>query len=110
MLLVLNIFYLDKSCRIHSRENRIKHLLPFRARILFYNSLAMPLFEYADLAWGDKHNVTLTSSFQVLQNKAAKIILDRPLYSSASHALATLKWIPEKALPVKICACTQRSQ
>ena len=34
------------------------------------------------------------SSLQVLQNKAAKIILDRPLYSSASHALATLKWIP----------------
>ena len=50
----------------------------------------MPLFEYADLVWGDKHNVTLMSSLQVLQNKAAKI--DRPLYSSASHALATLKW------------------
>jgi len=35
----------------------------------------MPLFEYADLVWGDKHNVTLMSSLQVLQNKAAKIIL-----------------------------------
>ena len=54
----------------------------------------MPLFEYADLVWGDKHNVTLMSSLQALQNKAAKIILDRPLYLSASHALATLKWIP----------------
>ena len=61
---------------------RIKHLLPFRARILFYKSLVMPLFEYADLVWGDKHNVTLMSSasLQVLQNKAAKVILDRPLY------------------------------
>ena len=48
--------------------------------ILFYKSLVMPLFEYADLVWGDKHNVTLMSSLQVLQNKAAKIILDRPLY------------------------------
>ena len=28
---------------------RIKHLLPFRARLLFYKSLVMPLFEYADL-------------------------------------------------------------
>ena len=55
---------------------RIKHLLPFRVRILFYKSLVMPLFEYADLVWGDKHNVTLMSSLQVLQNKAAKIILD----------------------------------
>ena len=58
------------------------------------NSLVMPLFDYADLVWGDKHNVTLMTSLQVLQNKAAKIILDRPLYSSATHALATLKWVP----------------
>ena len=36
---------------------------------------------------GDKHNVTLTSSLTVLQNKVAKIILDRPLHSSATHAL-----------------------
>jgi hypothetical protein len=28
----------------------------------------------------------------VLQNKAAKVILDRPLYSSASDALQTLGW------------------
>ena len=73
---------------------RIKHLLSFRARILFYKSLVIPLFEYADLVWGDKHNITLMFSLQVLQNKAAKIIFDCPLYSSASHALATLKWIP----------------
>ena len=53
--------------------NRIKHLLPFSARLLFYNSLVMPLFDYADLVWGDKHNVTLMTSLQVLQNKAAKI-------------------------------------
>ena len=54
----------------------------------------MPLFDYADLVWGDKHNVALMTSLQVLQNTAAKIILDRPLYSSATHALATLKWVP----------------
>ena len=38
---------------------RIKHLLPFRVHLLFYKSLVMPLFEYADLVWGDKHNITL---------------------------------------------------
>ena len=32
----------------------------------------------------------------VLQNKAAKIILDRPLYSSATDALSTLKWLDLK--------------
>ena len=53
------------------------------------------------------------SSLQVLQNKAAKIISDRPLYSSASHALATLMWIPlekTKAFPAKMCACLQMSK
>ena len=43
--------------------------------------------------WGDKNNVTLMNKLQVLQNKAAKIILDRPLYSSATDALVTLKWL-----------------
>ena len=33
------------------------------------------------------------SSLQTLQNKAAKLILDRPLYSSASDALTTLNWV-----------------
>lgn len=55
-------------------------------------SLVMPLFEYADLVWGDKHNITLMSSLQVLQNKAAKVILNRPLCSSSIEALAVLKW------------------
>ena len=45
---------------------RIKHLLPFSACLVFYNSLVMPLFDYADLIWGDKHNVTLMTSLQVL--------------------------------------------
>ena len=56
----------------------------------------MPLFYYADVVWGDKGNVTLLSSLQVLQIKAAKIILDRPLYSSATHSLTTLKWVPSE--------------
>ena len=43
--------------------------------------------------WGDKNNVTVMNDLQVLQNKSAKIILDRPLYSSATDALVTLKWL-----------------
>ena len=33
------------------------------------------------------------NDLQVLQNKAAKIILDRPFHRSATCALATLKWL-----------------
>ena len=72
---------------------RIRHLLPIRARLLFYNGLVLPLFDYADMVWGDKNNVTLMNNIQVLQNKAAKIIVDQALYSSASEALAKLNWI-----------------
>ena len=38
--------------------HRIKHLLPFTARLLFYNSLVLPRFDYGDLVWADKNNVT----------------------------------------------------
>jgi len=74
--------------------NRVKHLMPFSARLLFYNSLVTPLFDHADLVWRQAYYVTLMTCIQVLQNKAAKIILDRPLNSSTTHALANLKWIP----------------
>ena len=36
---------------------RIKHLLPQQAHLLFYNSLVLPMFDYADLVWGDKDNL-----------------------------------------------------
>ena len=73
---------------------RIKHLLPFKSRLLFFNSLVLPLFDYADVVWGDKNNATLMGNLQILQNKAAKIILNRPFYSSSKEALNALKWLP----------------
>ena len=67
---------------------RIKHLLPFTAPPLFYNSLVLPVFDYADpFVWSDKNNVALKKELQVLQNKVGKIVRDRPLYSSAADAL-----------------------
>ena len=54
-----------------------------------------------------KHDVTLMSTLQVLQNKAAKIILDRPLYSSASDALKTLQVVNtrKEELPAPMRTC-----
>ena len=72
---------------------RIKHLLPFQARLLFYNSVVLPIFDYADLVWGDKNNATIMNDLQIMQNKAAKIILDKLLYSSATDVLTALKWL-----------------
>ena len=64
---------------------RIKFYLPYDARLLFYNSLVLP-----DLVWGDKDNVSLMNELQILQNKAAKLILDRSLHSSSTDALTVL--------------------
>ena len=69
---------------------RIKHLLPFDARQTLYNSLVLPLFDYGDIIWGDKNNVTLMNDLQVQQSKAAKIILNQPIFSSSILRLSTL--------------------
>ena len=51
-----------------------------------------PLFNFADTIWGDRDKVTLMHDLQVLQNKAAKVILDLPNYASSTKALKTLGW------------------
>ena len=56
------------------------------------NSYVLPLFNYADIVWGDRGHSPLMLHPQSLYNKAAKIILDLPIGSSASEALNKLKW------------------
>ena len=70
--------------------NRIKHLLPLDARVALYNALTRPLFDFADTIWRDRDYITLMHDLQVLQNKAAKVILDFPNYASSTDALKTL--------------------
>ena len=38
---------------------RLKHLIPLKARIALFNSLVLPLFDYASIIWGDKNNAVL---------------------------------------------------
>ena len=70
----------------------VKPLLPVDARITLYYTLISPLFDYTDVIWGDKDNTTLMGDLQILQNKAAKIILDLPGYASSTDALKSLGW------------------
>ena len=60
--------------------------------ITLYNSLVCPLVNYGDTIWGDKGNATLMNEFQLLQNKAAKIILSLPSFYSSTEALKELCW------------------
>ena len=73
---------------------RIKSCLALNARITFFNGFILPLFDYGDIIWGDGGNAYLMSELQVLQNKAARLILDLPAHSSAAEALKRLRWKP----------------
>ena len=42
--------------------------------------------------WRDKGNATLMNELQLLQNKAAKIILGLPSFYSSTEALEELCW------------------
>ena len=50
--------------------------------------MVLPFLDYYNIVWGDRNNKVL----MVLQNRAAKIVLDRPAYSSSPQALLDLKW------------------
>ena len=71
---------------------RVKHLLPVRGSLTLYNSLILPLFDYADIVWGDKNSEVLIHNPQVLPNNAARTILDLPKYCSGTQALSQLNW------------------
>ena len=71
---------------------RIKYFLPRDIRELLVKSTIIPLLDYADVTWGDKANLTLMKKVQVLQNLAAKFVLDMPRHSSATEALHQLGW------------------
>ena len=48
---------------------RVKPLLPLNARLAFYSATILPLFDYADIIWGDKNNTGLMNGLQTLENK-----------------------------------------
>jgi hypothetical protein len=61
---------------------------------MFYNSLIVLVLDYGDIIWGDRRNSSHMADLQVLQYKAAQIILDLPPYHSGTDALRQLAWKP----------------
>ena len=57
------------------------------------STMVIPILEYASIVWGDKNNNVLMDSIQVLQHKAAKLVLDRATHSSSTQALLDLNWM-----------------
>ena len=54
------------------------------------STMVIPILQYASIVWGDKKNKALIDYIQVLQNKAAKLVLDRETHSSSTQALLDL--------------------
>ena len=73
---------------------RVKHLLTEKARKLVVCTVIVPILDYGNLVWGDWNNKTLTDSLQLLQHKAAKIVFNRSLHSSAAEAMIIFNWKP----------------
>ena len=67
-------------------------MLLLQFRLTRYNTLVLHVLDYGDIVSGDKNNSILMENLQLLQNKAAKIILDRHPQSSASEALDSPGW------------------
>ena len=72
---------------------RIKHLLPDNAKRIYVSTMVISILEYASIVLGDKNDKVLMDSIQVLQNKAAKLVLDRATHSSSTQALLDLNWM-----------------
>ena len=70
--------------------SRIKYMLPISVRLTFYNTMIKPIFEDNSIVWGDERNTVRMDTLQILQNRAAKIILGRDSRDSATQALKDL--------------------
>ena len=59
------------------------------ARLTLYYSLLLPLFDYADIVWGDKNNyINLMNHLKVMYNDAARFkIIDFPAQAPGTQAL-----------------------
>ena len=94
---ILNMFPQKTNQRLGFLR-KTKSLLPHIARFHFYNRLILPNFDYDGIVWGDKDNAVLMNNLQLLQNKAAKTILNRPFHSSATNALEALEWLTSEKI------------
>ena len=52
--------------------------------------MVISILEYASIVWVYKNNIVLMYSIQVLQDKAAKLVLEQATHSSSTEALLDL--------------------
>ena len=84
-----------KACNSIRNLHRVNQLIPLKHRILLYNSLVASHYNYCDTVWSGC-GVLNERKLQTTQNFAARSILGRSKYTSATDALTTLNFLPLK--------------
>ena len=87
-------------------DKGIRHLLSLHARLTLHNCLTTPLLTMeTHCGVIDKNNDTLMGQLQVLQNKAAKVLLNLPPRSSSTEALKSFgrKYTLKKTTLPSLC-------
>ena len=72
---------------------RTNNILPLPSRLILTNALVVPHYNYGDIIY-DGCTARVAQDLERNQNYAAKAMLGKPKYSSATDALHTLNWIP----------------
>ena len=73
--------------------NRIKHLLDKKTILLLMNSFVFSTLYYCSTVWSNtsKHNI---NKLQLVQNFAARVLLDLKKFDHISQAIKSLYWLP----------------
>ena len=67
--------------------------LPLKRRLLYYNALIRPVFNYASVLWTNCDKESLGRVLK-LQKRAARVILNAPPQAPSVPLFNRLKWLP----------------
>ena len=82
----------SKSINAIRNVHRINHFLPIKHRILLYNSLICPHFDYSDVVWGGC-GIVNSQKLQAAQNFAVRSITGSRKRDSVSASFRKLKFL-----------------
>ena len=84
-----------RAMNVTRQIHRINFFLPMDQRLMLYNTIIAPLFNYGDVIWGGCDEKD-SKSLQKVQNFAARSICGRRRYDSASQSLKELRLLDLK--------------
>ena len=89
--------HVDFLCKSISQRlgalKRIRHYLPYKARVAFYNCLILSLMDYCCVVWGNTPKQNLDRIYR-LQKRAARLILDVDSKAPSLPLFVQLGWLP----------------